>query len=521
MPTVEAPIAAVTVYPQQARITRRGRVSLDGGPRVTFAGLPLSLDPGSVRVTGTGPALIAGVDIRTERHASPADTALRALVEQRRADQATLDGVVDDEAAEAMKVDLLTSLAKRSGGSFAKALAAGTAEPSRVAEVTDALSSRLAAALKARRVLSDRITRLREDLTALDRRIESHSARSEEDSTSVVVELEISDTSASAELELSYVVPGASWEPGYDVRVRGTDVTVMSYGLVSQHTGEDWPECELALSTARPAVSVVVPELSPWYLDRVLPNPGGPALPAAAYGGSGGGIPEGARLRSFTAAAAPMAPKLASVEQGTTAVTYRPSRPVAVPSGAQGHRTTLAQLDLTASLGYVTAPVLAEEAYLRATVVNTSSFALRPGRASVFHDAEFVGTTSLEAWAPGEELELALGVDDRIRIERELVRRTASRATLSGQKRREAEYKISVGNHGPREAVVTVLDQAPVSRDDGITVRDVKASPEPVETSELGEFAWKLTLAAGETGAVKLSYRVDVAKGVELTGWRE
>lgn len=515
---MEAPIAAVTVYPQQARITRRGKAPLDGGPRLTFAGLPLSLDPGSVRVTGTGPALITGVDVRTERHAAPADAALRALVEQRRADQATLDGVVDDEAAEAMKVDLLTSLAKRSGGSFAKALAAGTAEPSRVSEVTDALGSRLASALKARRVLADRITRLRADLAALDRRIESHHARSEEDSTSVVVELEISDPAGSAELELSYVVPGASWEPGYDVRVRGTEVTVMSYGLVSQYTGEDWPECELALSTARPAVSVVVPELSPWYLDRVHPVP---ALPAAAYGGSGGGVPEGARMRFAAAAAPAMASKPATVEQGTTAVTYRPSRPVAVPSGAQGHRTTLAQLSLTAELGYVTAPVLAEQAYLRATVVNTSSFALRPGRASVFHDAEFVGTTVLEAWAPGEELELALGVDDRIRVERELVRRTASKATLSGQKRREAEYRISVGNHGPREAVVTVLDQTPVSRDDAVTVKDVKTSPEPVETSELGEITWKLTLAAGETQAVTLSYRVDVAKGVELSGWRE
>lgn len=517
MPTVEAPIAAVTVYPQQARVTRRGTAPLDGGPRVTFAGLPLSLDPGSVRVTGTGPALITGVDVRTERHAAPADAALRALVEQRRTDQATLDAVVDDEAAEAMKVDLLTSLAKRSGGSFAKALAAGTAEPSRVAEVTDALSERLAAALKARRALSERIARLREDLAALDRRIQAHSAQSEQDSTSVVVELEISDPSGEAELELSYVVPGASWEPGYDIRVRGTDVTVTSYGLVSQHTGEDWPECELALSTARPAVSVVVPELQPWYLDRVQPVP---AAPGRAYGAAPGGIPEAAGFSRLAAAPA-MAPKFASVEQGTTAVTYRPSRPVAVPSGASGHRTTLAQLDLTASLGHVTAPVLAEEAYLRAVVVNTSEHALRPGRASVFHDAEFVGTTVLEPWAPGEELELALGVDDRIRVERELTRRTASKATLSGQKRREAEYRITVANHSPRPATVTVLDQAPVSRDDTITVRDVRTSPEPAETSELGEFTWRLTLAPGETGVVTLAYRVDVAKGVELSGWRE
>ncbi|MDX3188997.1 DUF4139 domain-containing protein [Streptomyces sp. MN03-5084-2B] len=519
MPTVEAPITAVTVYPQRARITRRGKAPLDGGPRLEFAGLPVALDPGSVRVTGTGPALITGVDVRTEWHAGPADPAVQALVEQRRADQATLDGVLDDEAAETMKVDLLTSLAKRSGGSFAKALAAGTAEPARVAEVTDALGSRLASALKARRALSERIERLREDLAALDRRIEAQGAQSGRDSTTVLVELEIADPAAEAELELSYVVANATWEPGYDVRVRGTDVTVVSYGLVSQQTGEDWPECELALSTARPAVSVVVPELQPWYLDRVHPRPGGFAV-SAAYGASGGEMLEGAS-RQFAPAAPAMANKLAVVEQGTTAVTYRPSRPVAVPSGASGHRTTLAQLSLTAELGYVTAPVLAQEAYLRATVENTSEHALRPGRASVFHDAEFVGTTMLEPWAPGEELELALGVDDRIRIERELVRRTASKATLSGQKRREAEYRITVGNHGPREAVVTVLDQAPVSRDDTITVKDVRTSPEPVETSALGEFTWKLTLAPGETGEVKLSYRVDVAKGVELSGWRE
>jgi uncharacterized protein (TIGR02231 family) len=216
-----------------------------------------------------------------------------------------------------------------------------------------------------------------------------------------------------------------------------------------------------------------------------------------------------------------MVPKFAVFEQGTTAVTYRPSRPVGVPSGAQGHRTTLARLDLTAELGYITAPVLAQEAYLCAKVVNTSEHALRPGRASVFHDAEFVGTTRVDAWAPGEDIELALGVDDRIRVERELVRRIVSKATLSGQKRREAEYKITVGNHGPREAVVTVLDQAPVSRDDTITVREVRTSPEPVETSELGEFTWRLTLPPGETSEVALSYRVDVAKGVELSGWRE
>ncbi|WP_410654521.1 DUF4139 domain-containing protein [Amycolatopsis sp. lyj-112] len=519
--TVEAPIVAVTVYPHHARITRRASARLDGETRFGFAGLPWNLDADSVRVTGSGPAVIAGVDVAVERHPVPADAALRALIERRRADQAVVDEVADAVAAESTKVDLLTGVAKRSGGSFAKALAAGTAEPPRVAEVTDALGAQLAEAFGKRRELGIRLDRLREDLGALDREIKAKQGVSEVDSARVTVELESGEDGAEIGLELSYVVANASWEPGYDVRVRGEDVTVTWYGLITQYTGEDWPECDLSLSTARPATTVVVPELEPWFLDRVrpIPEPGG--MRRAAYGGAspaGGGIPEAMDLQ---AAAPAMAVRTAAVEQGTTAVTYRPGRPVAVPSGAQGHRTTLAQLDLTAKLGYITAPARSTEAYLRATVVNTSQHTLRAGKASVFHETEFVGTTRLDVWAPGEELELALGVDDRIRVERELSHRTASKATLSGVRKREAAYTTTIVNHGPRAAIVTVLDQAPVSRDEAIVVREVRAVPEPVERTEMGEFTWRLTLASGAKGVVTLGYRVDVAKGVELAGWRE
>ncbi|WP_181771110.1 DUF4139 domain-containing protein [Amycolatopsis pittospori] len=521
--TVEAPIVAVTVYPHHARVTRRASTRLNGETRFAFAGLPWNLDSDSVRVTGSGPAIIAGVDVAVERHPVPADASLRALSEQRRADQAVIDEVADAVAAETAKVDLLTGVAKRSGGSFAKALAAGTAEPPRVAEVTDALGTQLAEALGKRRELGIRLARLRDDLKALDREIQSRQGTSEVDSATVTVELESQEDGAEIGLELSYVVTNASWEPGYDVRVRGEDVSVTWYGRITQHTGEDWPECELSLSTARPANTVTVPELEPWFLDRVQPPP--PVMARAAYGGAspaGGGIPESVGFQNLAApAGAPMAARTATAEEGTTAVTYRPGRPVAVPSGAQGHRTTLAQLDLTAKLGYITAPARSPEAFLRATVVNTSDHTLRPGKASVFHETEFVGTTRLDVWAPGEELELALGVDDRIRVDRELAHRTASKATLSGVRKREASYDTTISNHSPREAVVTVLDQAPVSRDEAITIRDVRAVPDPVERTELGEYTWRLTLAPGSKTVVTLGYRVDVAKGVELAGWRE
>lgn len=313
---MDAPIVTVTVYPQHARVTRRCQVTPADGSRVEITGLPLSLDAASVRVSGAGDALVTGVDVAYAQHAAPADPTLRALVEQRREAQATVDEVADDESAAAARVDLLTGVSRRSGASFAKALAGGDAEPARVQEVSEALSTQLAVALKERRALATRLERLREDLAALDRQIETRSTQSEQDSSTIVVELE---SPATAEIELSYVVPGARWEPGYDVRVRGTDVTVTSYGLVSQHTGEDWPECELTLSTARPANTVVIPELQPWYLDRQQPERRSMMPPApAAMAAYGGAAPAG---RDGFAA------HVAEVEQGATAVTFPPRPP--------------------------------------------------------------------------------------------------------------------------------------------------------------------------------------------------
>ncbi|MEE3919463.1 DUF4139 domain-containing protein [Micromonospora sp. BRA006-A] len=300
-------------------------------------------------------------------------------------------------------------------------------------------------------------------------------------------------------------------------------MTVTWFGLVSQGTREDWPECELQLSTARPAAASGVPELSPWYLDRFRRQPP-MAVSAASFGGAAPGARRGAGggpSPAARAAAPAVRESVAEVEQGVTAATYRPARPVAVPADGSAHRVTIAVLELPARLDHVSVPVRAAEAHLRATVRNTSDHTLLPGPASVFHGADFVAATRLKTWAPGEETELALGVDDRLRVERKLSRRIESKATLGSTRRREVEYRITVANHTPRPATVELRDQLPVSRDESVVVRETVRTPPPAERTELGELTWRLSLAPGESGEIALGFRVELAKGVELTGWRE
>ncbi len=506
---VEGAITAVTVYPDRARVTRRGQVKLAAGEqKVVFGPLPLGLLRDSVRISGEGPATVLGVDVITRRLARPA-SANRAELEARLRE---IEDLISD-------IDIANEVAETREKHLNRAAVRSSELPegfdSQLAEVKTGVARR-------NRQRAD----LADEVSAVKRQIDDLNYQNQPDDLLAEVTLEAHEDSEVA-FELSYVTTGASWHSTYDLRLAGEQLTLNWYGMVSQFTGEDWPECDLKLSTARPSGSVEVPELDPWFIDRFRPMPPPPPLQPMAYGAAmemADGAPQAPGAAVMRAAPAPK-PKLreavAVAEQGPAAATYTPSRPVAVRSDGTTHRTVVAKLTLEAQLDHITAPVRSEEATLRATVRNSTAHTLPPAMASLFHEGDFVGSTQVEAWAPDEERELALGVDDRVRVERELVKRSASKATLGSARRIDAEYLITVTNHSPRPIRLTVLDQLPVSRDGQITVKETIAEPAPVERSELGVATWKTPLDPGAKTKIKWGYRVESAKGVELAGWRD
>jgi uncharacterized protein (TIGR02231 family) len=518
---VDAPIVAVTVYPDRARLTRRGRVTVPAGDQTVYVEpLPLALEDDSVRVAGRGPATVLGVDVAMQHNAESPEEAVAEVERERLEVQELVAELTDADDVQAQLDTFLAQLARRAGNSFARTLASG--EPgAELGGFTESLTDRLAAVRRTRRELAAQRREAEKRLAAVDRRLAEIYQQVTPDRRSAAIALELA-AEAEVEVELSYVVPGAGWTSSYDVRLTGDRLTLNWYGLITQRTGEDWPECDLTLSTARPTVTAKVPELDPWYLDRfahpAVPLAGGPVAPGMESRRASGRD----RLQSAAAFAGPaFDQQQATVEQGVTAASYTPPRPIAVPADGATHRATIAAIDLDAELDYVTAPVRSTDVHLRATVVNSSAHTLPAGKAAVFHDADFVGSAALPLWAPGEDVELALGLDDRIRVERKLVRREASKATLGSTRRRQVEYETKIENHTPRDARITVLDQLPVARDHEITVKPLTAEPEPAETTDLGVITWKLDLAAGQETTLKLAFRVDTGKSVDLTGWRE
>jgi len=562
--TLDAPITAVVVYPKQARITRRGTVTVPladgragggGASEVTVAlgGLPMELDEDSVRVAGRGAVRVLGVEVVFEPRSVTVDPRLTELQDEVSRLRRRVRELADDHEAQQAGRRFLDVAARNGAAALARgwgapSWSAGTAEDGstapvtsgeerRLAEVGGALAARLAAVQARLRAIADEQEDAQKRLDAAQRALEGRRAVRLPDTRRVVVTLEPTGPAGAAgadvELEVSYLVSSAWWWARYDARLVGGQVTITWFGMVRQESGEDWPAGDLRLSTARPGRSRGLPELTAWYVD-VAPAEAMPFARArqdSTFAGGGFVTTAGSATMPVAAAPAmalgaalpppPVEHAVATADTSGTSATYRPARPLAVPADGRPHRATLAVLELEAQLDYLTVPKLAPEAYLRATVTNTSAHTLLPGGVSVFHDADFVGTSGIELVPPGAEVELQLGVDERLLVERELVSRATSRKVVGNLRRTDVAYTITLTNHTPRAAKVTVRDQIPVSRHEGVTVRDFQSTPAVDERTDLGQLTWIVTLEPGAKRTIEFGFRLEHTRGLRLTGWTD
>ena len=516
---LEAPISAVTVFRDGARVQRNGTVSMTQGTQaVVIGGLPASVDPASVRVAARGPGLtLLTVEVHHGYRTDPIrdeTTRLRAEAERCRDAVRALD---DEDAAVQARLDFLGHLSGAAATALARAVGFGRASHDDLAQMAGHLSGDTGDALGRRRDIAVRSRAARRELEAAERRLdEADGQPAAYTDVSAILEAGAAASGVEAEVELSYHVPGASWRPLYDLTLDGEQLAVSYLAEVTQQTGEDWPAVELVLATTRSGRYQGLPELDPWYIGKAAALP--PAMPrmphrAMAIGASG---PQPAAAQADRPEAAVlMAEPSDAVGAG---LVYRVQRPLAVPADGGPHKTSIGRFGLDAALDHLAVPTLAAEAYLRATVTNTSPLLLLPGPARVFHGPQFVGETSLPTVAAGEEFELQLGVDDQIRVERTLRRRSTGKAVIGGTRTIDVGYEITVENHRTGKTKVSVHDRIPVSTDAEIRVRLRETNPAPAKQTDLGELTWELALDGGQEATVRYRFTVEHPAQVTVSG---
>jgi uncharacterized protein (TIGR02231 family) len=524
---LDAAITGVTVFTDGARVARAGVTPVARGTRsVLIASLPESTDTSSVRVAARGHDLaLLNVEVQRRVGTVPRRFSLAQLRDDVERCRDAVRALDDEDSAEQAGLGFLGHLSEAAATSLARAVGAGRSGYAELSAMAGHLSGSTSAALGRRREIAVRKRAAQRELDAALARLKTAESGPGEPAVSVAVSVLLEAAAdTEAEIELTYHVKGASWRPLYDLTLTGEQLRVSYLAEVTQRTGEDWPELALVLSTTRQGQRHSLPELSPWYIGRPAP----PMPVAAAFGAA---VPAGApapgarpsppaRARAAGFAAPPEAAQPAATpgrSESGAGLTYTVARPLAVPGDGNPHKTLVARFDADARLDYLTVPALAAEAYLRATVTN-GPLLLLPGQARIFHGAQFAGQTQLDSVAPGEEFEVQLGVDDQVKVERKLRRRTTSKAVLGSTRTIDIAYEITVENHRERQAVVSVHDHIPVSTDGDIKVRQRETAPAPASADDLGELTWTLTLAPGESAAVRHRFTVEHPAQVTVSG---
>ena len=527
---METRIVEVTVYPDRARVTRRGTLALEQGThKLEIAELPLALDASSVRASGkfaptvAGPsagARLLGVDVRKVFYQDTPVAQVKALEDQVQALEDQDKALANQAAALTVREKFARSVADKGGEQLARGVAFVRMDIGQGSALLDFVAQELASAQEGLRQVAIQRRELGKQLDALRNQLLMLSGSRGRERYTATVEVEVT-APGELTLNLTYVVCHASWQPLYDVRLSGSALEITYLGQVTQRTGEDWVDVPLVLSTARPALAAVLPELEPWYLFLVTPPPvvrrpvGVPeAAPLSAPCAPPAMIEE---MVAQAAAPAEMEAVTAQVESSGASVTFRLPQKASVPADGEPHKVTVAVARLEPKLDYVCVPKLAEFAFRRATVKN-ADLMLLPGQASLFLDNDFIGSAPIRLTAPGEEFELHLGVDDRIYIKRELKAREVDKKFLQDKRRLHYAYETEVRNLRPDKIELEIHDQWPLSRHESVKVKLESAEPSPAEQTELNEVTWKLSLEPGAKKLVRFDFSVEQPRHASVMG---
>ena len=535
-PALKAPVSKVTVYSDRARITREAGVDLKRSPQTwAISKLPGWVDDGSVRV-----ALRPGdagriVDVRVHRTFLARSTdktyqeAEAKVVEI--ADQ--IDALDDMARILQAEAEQIMAIKVFSMEKLPKDAALRDVKIESYGAVVTFITDRLAANAKARRELAKQRRDLQPELDARQRTLAELQGLTMLEETTVLV---TAAGRGKATLELTYMLPGATWEPVHELRAAGADprkAQIATYAVVTQTTGEDWSDVEIAFSTQSSTASNKIPQISALTLGdgasaaRIMEeraqsfNRAKQAFdgqnrlwnkmnaPAFQMGNQAANFDQFydnnfQQMQIVQTKAAAVFQRLST--RGTTAhfpgdgtSTIRmDGSPVRVPIG-------LTTLD--AQQQVVAVPEQSLNAVRTLQMTHAGELPLLPGRVSLFHDGAFLGMTDLDFVAEGETFSVFLGVADRIKLTRVLDRKHSS-IDRKKTTRMRVKWVITVENLSDQPVTLDLADRIPISQNKGIEVDKIDISGD-MEPDSKGLLKWHLTLAPKEKKTFSIGYRVE------------
>jgi len=567
-------IAKVTVYPNSALVTREIEVpDGDGLVELVITPMPDQIVPSTMYSEGA-----IGIRVLTTRFRT------RQVLEDTSAERRKLDAEMEKLMVEGAKISSDMGSIQKNTELLAK-LEGVTQKEGRTGDEVIALAKYV---MEQRGEKAKDMVACNEQKRQNDIKIEfckrkmgelgRGSGREERDAV-IVVDREAGKGGI---VRLNYLVSAVTWRPEYKLRAGkwNEKVEVDYLANLKQHSGEDWSQVKLMLSTAQPMLNASPPDLA--VLEPILMargRPGGPPMPTekmpapepfAQVPGNApvelqkkitqlrdqaqGNYSKGGQkevmdaikqlndasaweqnldlMKSRDAILAENKMRKSAVALARNdgpSVTFHLPNKLTVPSRNDEQIIEVAKLNLDPKYYFKAVPVLNRHVYRLADLVNKSEHVLLPGEATMYQGTDFVGRMPMPLVAVGEEFTAGFGVDTQLQIQRQLMDKT--KTTQGGNQVLRYEYRILVSSFKSQPVKLQVWDRLPKGETESVNVSLVKTSPELSkdgiylrESHPNNLLRWDLEVEPSRNGekALPITYefRMELDRQMAITGFQ-
>jgi len=508
---VKPSLSNVKVFLRGAQLSYSASVKVDKGLNdIVFTGLASNIDRNSINVSAKGDAIIMTVVQRFDYLRIPEKTSQIKMLEDSLESQSKSLALNQNEI-DVLKSEIDLILANKNIGN--EKVGVSVAELQKMAEfyrkrLSEIKNKMFDLTLNAKKIQKN-IERIQNQLNELNNQLNKP--------TNEIVVTVSGKTYGTVDIDLSYLIYDAGWQPAYDVRVdKINSPAQLSYKAnVWQNSGLDWKNIEIVLSTRNPSVNNNKPELYPWFIDFMRPVAYREMMKAGAVANSVASQVQ-MQIKDDASQAETMADYFEVVETQLS-VEFTPTIKYSIPSDSKPHSVALQEFSIPAKYEYYAAPKLDNNAFLVARLTDWANYNLLPGQTNIYFENSYVGQSSINPATTKDTLTLSLGRDQNISVSRDVLKDFSEDKFLSSNVERTFAFDIKIKNNKTAAVKIIVEDQIPISKNEDIVVKLID-SPGAVFDLQSGKLKWMIEVEAGKSISKKMVYSIKYPGDKQIQG---
>jgi uncharacterized protein (TIGR02231 family) len=516
---VTSKVSAAKVFLSGAQISRTASASITAGSTtLIFTGLSQNVDAQSIQVNGKGGFSILSVNHRINYLSeSPKKKEIEDLEKQIKKlehDWAIERGVQQVWENEEHLLTQNWAVGGQTNGVNATQLQG----------VIDYQRERMKATKLGWQTQQETLTEIGKEADKLRAQLAQYQAEQPQPTSEIVVEID-APVEVAASFTLTYFVGQAGWTPAYDLRAKSTSdpIELTMKAQVVNNTGEAWDKVDLSLSSGNPTLGGNMPTLNAWVLQQpytietVSTRGGkfkGAFAPAPAQQSRADGEADSSEALRYEEIPATLEVEN-TVVYNTTTVEFAIDAPFTVPADGMAHTVAVKTHKVPATYKHYCTPKLDKDAFLYARTTGWEDLNLIPGQANVFFEGTYVGQSYLNVQSTTDTLNVSLGRDKGVVVERIRRKSTNDKGAVTGKRTITVGFDINVRNTKGSAIDIEVRDQHPLSPRSEIEVK-LEEKGDAVENEQTGQLTWNITVEPKSTKKLGFAYSVKHPKDMPV-----